>query len=244
MSKKLVIAMIAMVIAMVFSLFVFSGQVFAASAWGNWNATGTGDPVWTCSVGCPISYTAGLPGTKQGLFNINMAAGYTKLTMSVMFKDPNGWVLNVGDSSTNNGYGGDRATFYNDAEMQIVNTNMSGYFNQFNFLDPYTNSCTPSCNPYPLPYPYPSFSMNRVLLPTGTTIAKFVIKDQFFNANFSATNVPFTLQNPYFLRLIGKDLEQPSGLNDKIWYAGVNRVIYGPGARIGKGALRIWFYLN
>jgi hypothetical protein len=42
---------------------------------------------------------------------------------------PDGWSLNLGDSSTNDGYGGDAATQSNDAEIQILGTTFSAYGN-------------------------------------------------------------------------------------------------------------------
>ncbi|WP_293337890.1 hypothetical protein [Microcoleus sp. CAWBG58] len=36
-----------------------------------------------------------------------------------------GWTVNIGDSASNDGYGGDVGTQSNDAEMQIANGNMA-----------------------------------------------------------------------------------------------------------------------
>ncbi|MCL6584884.1 MAG: hypothetical protein K6U11_14790, partial [bacterium] len=92
--------------------------------------------------------------------------------------------------------------------------------------------------------PYPSLSMNDVLLLHGTTVARFQIQDQSLRVLYGPTNANLKLQSPYLLRIGGKDHERPSGQNDKIWYVGVNRVISGPGTRIGKGVKRVYFTLT
>jgi len=225
-------------IAALFLLSFSSRGILAASYSCYWDDTGT------CTCGGPISYSPG-PGTNRALFKIDMS-NYTNLWMSVVFQDPNGLVLNIGDSPTNNGWGGDGATFYNDAEIQIFNTQMSIYFNQYDYLNPnYNILANPTCNPYDgLRCPYPSLSMNDVLLLHGTTYARFQIQDQFLRVLYAPTNANLKLQSPYLLRIGGKDHEQPSGQNDKIWYVGVNRVISGPGTRIGKGVKRVYFILT
>lgn len=44
---------------------------------------------------------------------------------------PTGWVVNIGDSATNNGWGGDAATQSNDAEAQIFNQDLTVYASDY-----------------------------------------------------------------------------------------------------------------
>jgi len=228
-------------------LFISSKQILAASYSCYWDAATN-----TCNCNNPVNpvtltWTSGT-NDDQAVFKVDMSK-YINLYLSVEFQDPNKWVLNIGDSSTNNGWGGDAATFYNDAEIQILNTQMSLYFNQYDYLNPdYNLYAGPDCNPYAgLRCPYPSASMNDVILLHGTSNARFLIQDQFLRVNYAPTNSNLKLQSPYLLRIGGKDHEQPSGNNDKTWYVGVNRVISpvsSSASRTGQGVKRIWFTLT
>ncbi|XP_055897782.1 uncharacterized protein LOC129928258 [Biomphalaria glabrata] len=62
----------------------------------------------------------------RGVFKLEFGRG-DRLLIDMIFEDPQGWVYNLGDSSTNNGYGGDAGTQSNDAEMQLYGT-LSGYY--------------------------------------------------------------------------------------------------------------------
>jgi len=57
-----------------------------------------------------------------------VVTGFSKATFDVAYgTPPTDWTVNIGDSSTNNGYGGDRRTQSNDAEMQVHSTTLSVY---------------------------------------------------------------------------------------------------------------------
>jgi hypothetical protein len=52
--------------------------------------------------------------------------GFSKARFTVTYNStPTNWTVNIGDSSTNNGGGGDAATQSNDAEVQVLNTTMT-----------------------------------------------------------------------------------------------------------------------
>lgn len=55
-------------------------------------------------------------------------SGYTKAAFDVEYASaPTGFTVNIGDSASNNGYGGDAAQQSNDAEMQVTDTSMYVY---------------------------------------------------------------------------------------------------------------------
>lgn len=56
--------------------------------------------------------------SRQALFRVDMA-GYTELAVEIEACEPSGWVLHVGDSRSNDGWGGDMADFSNDAELHV-----------------------------------------------------------------------------------------------------------------------------
>jgi hypothetical protein len=67
------------------------------------------------------------PGTRMLKVAIDLPAACTKVVIWVQFDgEPSGWTLNVGDSPTNNGFGGDSGTASN-AELQILNQNLAVY---------------------------------------------------------------------------------------------------------------------
>ncbi len=55
--------------------------------------------------------------------------GFTALQITLEACDSNGWTFHLGDSPTNDGYGGDAASTSNDAELQIVSGNLAVYGN-------------------------------------------------------------------------------------------------------------------
>jgi hypothetical protein len=64
--------------------------------------------------------------------NLDPIKGYSKVKLDITYgNDVTGWTLNIGDSSTNDGYGGDGDTQWNDAEFQILNGQGDIYANDF-----------------------------------------------------------------------------------------------------------------
>jgi hypothetical protein len=56
--------------------------------------------------------------SRQALFRVDMR-GYDELAVEIEACEPSGWVLHVGDSRSNDGWGGDMADFSNDAELHV-----------------------------------------------------------------------------------------------------------------------------
>ncbi|HSH05825.1 MAG TPA: carboxypeptidase regulatory-like domain-containing protein [Anaerolineae bacterium] len=70
------------------------------------------------------------PENNETVFKLNLQPNQ-KAVFTVDFDDASsGWLVNIGDSATNNGYGGDDGTQSNDSELQIRNSMMSIYANQ------------------------------------------------------------------------------------------------------------------
>lgn len=58
--------------------------------------------------------------------------GYTRAAFEVIYSDtPQGWTVNIGDSQTNNGHGGDTATQSNDAEAVMLEGSLIVYANDY-----------------------------------------------------------------------------------------------------------------
>ncbi|MEM7126195.1 MAG: vWA domain-containing protein [Chloroflexota bacterium] len=59
-------------------------------------------------------------------------SGYSRVEFEVIYSEaPNGWTVNIGDSPSNNGYGGDGGDQSNDAEMIILDGALVVYGNDY-----------------------------------------------------------------------------------------------------------------
>lgn len=89
----------------------------------------------TCDTVAAIEFTNGFttgPIDHKAVIKLNLhpGTGYTKARFYLEYGDvPINYTVNIGDSQTNNGHGGDGATQSNDAEMMILGTKMSIYPN-------------------------------------------------------------------------------------------------------------------
>ena len=64
---------------------------------------------------------------EQALLKVNMRE-HRRLKLKLDFDaTPSGWSVNLGDSPSNNGYGGDAGQFSNDAEVQLLDEGLSVY---------------------------------------------------------------------------------------------------------------------
>ncbi|MEG3970225.1 DUF4347 domain-containing protein [Microcoleus sp. T2B6] len=139
-------------------------------------------------------------------------------------KTPSGWTVNLGDSASNDGYGGDASTNSRDAEMQIVNGGMAVFGNDYN--TPAGGELTPGN--------VPNFVSN------GSRVELEVSNEQLAWDNKSG--LKNSLNSPYLYALNGQP-DATGPVNSEI-YAGFNRVISGPGDRIGSGASKVTILLN
>ncbi|HEX3048056.1 MAG TPA: CehA/McbA family metallohydrolase [Bacillota bacterium] len=164
--------------------------------------------------------------TGQYLVTVNLRpTGYTpyqKATFYFYFNgSPTGWLVNIGDSSTNNGYAGDSGTQNNDSELQIVNGSMAVY-----------------CSDYG--------SSQLLLTKTGCAPRNNCIRVEVSNNKVSyynyATGDGFTQTSPYIFALNGQaDAEGP--VNYTI-YGALNRVVAGSSERTGSGVVRATVFLG
>ena len=142
---------------------------------------------------------------------------------------PTGMSVNIGDSRTNNGFGGDAATQSNDAEINIGRSPSGGNVND---LYIFGKDGTPT--PGGLLSQIPNFVGN------GVAVANLTVRNNFFawtNNQGSAGS----LSSPYLFALAGQpDSEGP--VNYDI-FAAFNRDIEGSG-RFGTGVERVTVTLS
>ncbi|MCP4664352.1 MAG: hypothetical protein GY856_53895, partial [bacterium] len=142
-------------------------------------------------------------------------SGFRRAIFEVTYGSaPSLWTVNIGDSRTNNGYGGDGATQSNDAEMQVYGTTMRAY----------GKDGTPS---QPL-------TQVTGIAASGTLLTIDVSDEQLRWHNYSGE--ADTLTSPYLYALDGQpDSEGP--VNYDV-YAGFNRTI-GSSYRNGTGVTKV-----
>ncbi|XP_046344423.2 uncharacterized protein LOC124125190 [Haliotis rufescens] len=98
-----------------------SGTTINTSSSLSWKTSlyGTG----TCRKRGVLKLSFGAPGSKSRK---------NKVLIDMWFSNPSGWVFNIGDSPTNNGYGGDSRSTSRDAEIQGKSSTFRIYGNDMN----------------------------------------------------------------------------------------------------------------
>ncbi|WP_445313035.1 DUF4347 domain-containing protein [Microcoleus vaginatus] len=161
----------------------------------------------------------------EAVAKINFDGNIKKAKFIVEYdQTPSGWTVNLGDSGSNDGYGGDATTQSRDAEMNIVNGNMSVFGNDYN--TPPGGELTQGN--------VPNFVSN------GSRVEFEVSNEQLGWDN--KNGLKNSLNSPYLYALNGQP-DATGPVNSEI-YAGFNRVISGPGDRIGSGASKVTILLN
>lgn len=170
------------------------------------------DPIVTTAdnPGCDVSFW------KAAVVQVDVPPECSGVTVWVEYAGtPEGWTVNIGDSDTNNGFGGDGGSLPSgqNAEVQILNQVLSAY----SAADDPTGVDT--------------IASHQLALRDGAV--KFVVKDQFvsWGQPYSALSTP-QLDQLFFL--------PTDGTGNRTIYVGLNRVISpvnGPsGFRNGCGA--------
>lgn len=170
-----------------------------------------------------------------------------ELNLNVWFNEaPSGWVMNFGNSETNNGGCGDSATFSCDSEFDIRVYPDSEYPNTLSVCP---NDYGELINRPLLEVDNFFPSTNKPSTQTGSlSKASFIVKDHHMSVEFlRPTKWPINaeLNSEYLFRLNHPDEE---GAPDWIYWLGVNRVIQpigGPSySRNGGGIEKIEFTLK
>ncbi|MEG4215049.1 DUF4347 domain-containing protein [Microcoleus sp. Pol14C6] len=161
----------------------------------------------------------------EAVAKINFDGNIKKAKFIVEYdKAPSGWTVNLGDSASNDGYGGDGSTQSRDAEMNIVNGSMSVFGNDYN---------TP-----------PSGELTAGNVPNFVTNASSV-ELEVSNEQLAWDNksgLKNSLTSPYLYALNGQ-ADDGGPVNSEI-YAGFNRVISAYSDRIGSGASKVTILLS
>lgn len=151
--------------------------------------------------------------------------GFTSVKFIVDYGEiPSGWTVNIGDSVSNDGYGGDAGTQSNDAEMQIANAGMAVFGNDYN---------TP---------PGAQIARGNVpnLVSKGSRIELEISNENLaWNNNKGRQN---SLNSPY-LYATASQADATGSVNSNI-YASFNRVISGRSDRLGSGVRKVTILID
>jgi len=152
-------------------------------------------------------------GWKQAALKIVVPAGCTQANVVVEYEGlPCGWTVDLGDSPTDNGFGGDSGSTPHNAELQIVDENLS-------LIDGSGNAALID-NP---------LAVAHLALTDGAM--KFVVKDQFVSWGNPYTYVQAPASKNLF------SFTDPA--DPRTVYLGLNRVVQATGGRTGYGARRV-----
>jgi hypothetical protein len=88
------------------------------------------DNTHTCAGISAISFVAA-PSAGKAVVRINLSSYSSARIRTYYNSTPTGWVVNIGDSVSNNGYGGDSGNQSNDSELQILNQNLTVYASDY-----------------------------------------------------------------------------------------------------------------
>ena len=198
-------------------------------------------PVYWCNVGINPSSNDCIDGVvtlqptvsanqRRAIVDLDEGFDWQTFVLRVETCDPQGWTVHIGDSPTNNGYGGDGGSTSHDAEAQALNNVLSVYESDIG-----TSSLT--CN------------FTGPANPSGCIVQQYVVQNDYFEYD-PAVVVP---GNP--LSICGNgdifdvnpydeaDAEDPTGLFEDKLYVGLNQT-YGSSSRNGTGIQRACFYLS
>jgi hypothetical protein len=191
----------------------------------------------------------------DALLSVDMT-GWQCLRVAAKIREPGGWVMNVGNSYSNNGGGGDDGDFSNDSELEITfdeplvaESQGQGLLRVFD--NDYTAQAVPVLKISDFVEPYRS----GVHLEVGDQCVSVATcahgrhqgTDEQPGATaegrrFTGVHHNATLQSESVFRLGGSDGE--AGANDRLYWIGLNRVVQSGSPRTGTGVQKVFFTLS
>lgn len=183
-------------------------------------------PTWTCTY--PVSVNAF--GGNQALL-VARLSGYTTMVVRVDACNPTGFSVNIGDSPTNDGGGGDKGSTQHDAEVQINGLDFSAFKSDYNSGEQYRGVGA---------------------APSGCSVQQFLLRNDYaeFDPNVNLAG-DYVHQVPHwalfdFPFYDEYDAEDPNGYQAEVIFIGLNRVVdlnMFP-SRTGTGVRRACVYLS
>jgi hypothetical protein len=156
----------------------------------------------TCTGANPTSVVSLASGV---VLRLDMS-DWTVVLADVDVENPSSWVMNLGNSPSNNGWNGDGSHFSNDSEMQMYNNTVTVYPNDFGGGTPV-------------------LSIPGAVDALGD-LATAIVCDGYFSWE-SGTALADVTDNTIF-QIDGNEIDpQAGGLNDQVLWFGINRTVGG-----------------
>lgn len=183
----------------------------------------------TCTDGIiTATYSSGV----QRVLQVNLSPSYVRLDVFINVCNPTGYWSHIGDSPTNDGYGGDAGTTQHDAEAHFVGTGLLTW----GMYNPRVSS-------------WPSYRSDAVVAASGCYRVQWTAWESHFQFDddgdpADTPRVDFASSrsiesSPY----LESDTEDPTGANANLWYVGINRTVYSA-LRSGTGVNQACFVLS
>lgn len=167
---------------------------------------------------------------RRAIVDLDEGFDWQTFVLRVETCEPQGWTVHIGDSPTNNGFGGDGGSTSHDAEAHSFDNILSVYESDIGTSE-LTCKFTGPQNP------------------GGCIVQQYFVGNDYFEFD-PAVAVP---ANPLSICGNGEifdfnpydepDFEDPSGLHEDKLYVGLNQT-YGSASRNGKGIQRACFFLS
>lgn len=159
---------------------------------------------------------SGCTGWHSAVLELRVPDGCTQARVWVEYQGaPRGWTINLGDAPNNNGFGGNSGEPDSAAELQILGETLTFY--------------TPGLGPGIVD----SLAQDHLALTDGGL--EIVASNQYVSWGQPLSAI--STQNSE-LGFALPDPGAPAG-KERVLYLGVNRVVSGPGDRVGCGARRV-----
>ncbi len=202
-----------------------------------------GSPIVTCTINL-LANTQNCSGLSNITVIVPPAGGKTVIKLNMNPDEylharfeitynttPTGWTVNIGDSATNDGWGGDAGTQTRDAEMQVLGTSLSVYGSDL-YSPPgglYASFSNVATSAYPL------------IIDVQTEYLKWSVYS--YSREISSTcNSPDSECALFALGYPSLQVESEGPVNDDL-YAAFNRVINGT-YRVGSGVSQVKITLD
>lgn len=161
----------------------------------------------------PVASPGCTDGSLMSVIEIEIPDECTQANVLIEYEgDPSGWTAHLGDSMTNNGFGGDDGTTVNNAELQILDHELRVYNAADNPID------------------VDGLARHQLALEDGAL--RLTVSNQAVGWGQPRS----ALETPDLERLFAIPDNTADG---RKVYLGLNRVVSGPGGRTGCGARRV-----
>jgi len=183
----------------------------------------------TCGSPVTVDSLSGAADERRITADLNAGFSWQSLTVRYRVCNPSGWVWNVGDSPSNNGYSGDGGDTRHDAEAQLVGTTIGVYNSDL-------GSGSLACQ------------FTGAVGSTGCVTQQITVRNDYFafdpNTNTSGSiDVCSGLYLFDFPSYDEADSEDPSGLYEDKIYVGLDRVVAN-NFRNGDGVQKACVFLS